>query len=95
MRNSWFDWGPGVLGSWGLGLRTVFLLVLALLLPALRAAAQTATADAPEMADALRQSGKIYVVVAVITVVLAGLLAYLVSLDRKLGRLEKEVKEEL
>ena len=63
-------------------------------MPALRAAAQ-ATTDAPEMADALRQSGKIYVVVAVITIVLAGLLAYLISLDRKLGRLEKEVKDEL
>ena len=87
MRSNWFNGG--------LRLRTVFLLVLALLLPALRAAAQTVTAAAPEMADALRQSGKIYVVVAVIAIVLAGLLAYLISLDRKLGRLEKEVKDEL
>ncbi|RSK40186.1 CcmD family protein [Hymenobacter perfusus] len=60
----------------------------------LRAAAQaTAPVDQPEMADALRQSGKIYVVVAVITVVLAGLLFFLISLDRKLTRLEKEVRE--
>ena len=68
------------------------LLLLALLVPALHAAAQTAT-DTPEMADALRGSGKIYVVVAVVTVVLTGLLAFLVSLDRKVGRLERELKD--
>lgn len=45
------------------------------------------------MADALRQSGKIYVVVAVIAVVLAGLLFFLISLDRKISRLEKEVRD--
>lgn len=77
-----------------LKLRPALLLLLALLLPALRVAAQaTAPADQPEMADTLRQNGKIYVVVAVITVVLAGLLFFLISLDRKLTRLEKEVRE--
>lgn len=74
-------------------LRAALLLLAALLLPMLRVAAQTAAPDEPEMADALRQNGKIYVVVAVITVVLAGLLFFLISLDRKLSRLEKEVKE--
>ena len=72
-------------------LRNAFLLVLALLLPVLHAAAQSA-ADSPEMADVLRQNGKIYVVVAVIVVLLTGLFAYLISLDRKLGRLEKEIR---
>ncbi|RSK32339.1 CcmD family protein [Hymenobacter metallilatus] len=72
-------------------LRPVVTLLLALVLPVLEVVAQPATQ--PEMADALRQSGKIYVVVAVIAVVLAGLLFFLVSLDRKLTRLEKEVKE--
>jgi hypothetical protein len=72
-------------------LRTGFLLLLALLLPVLHAAAQTA--DSPEMADTFRADGKIYVVVAVITVVLAGLLALLVSLDRKVSRLERELKD--
>nr|WP_246601906.1 hypothetical protein [Hymenobacter profundi] len=69
----------------------IVTLFIALLLPVLRAAAQTA--DQPEMADALRQSGKIYVVVAVIAVVLAGLLFFLISLDRKISRLEKEVRD--
>ena len=74
-------------------LRTGFLLLLTLLLPALHAAAQTAPADSPEMADAFRADGKIYVVVAVITVLLAGLLVLLVSLDRKVSRLERELKD--
>lgn len=70
-----------------------FLLLLALLLPALHAAAQTAAPDSPEMADAFRADGKIYVVVAVITVLLVGLLVLLVSLDRKVSRLERELKD--
>ncbi|MBC6612591.1 hypothetical protein H8B15_16835 [Hymenobacter sp. BT507] len=81
----------------GLGLvkkgRTIRVVALlaALLLPILRAVAQSP--DEPEMADALRQSGKIYVVVTVIAVVLAGLLFFLISLDRKISRLEKEVRD--
>ncbi|RFP63584.1 CcmD family protein [Hymenobacter lapidiphilus] len=78
---------PGALG------RKALLLLLALVLPVWQALAQAPGAR-PEMAEALRQSGKIYVVVAVIVVVLAGLLLFLISLDRKLSRLEKEVREE-
>jgi hypothetical protein len=74
-------------------LRPALLLLLALLLPMLHATAQVTASNEPEMADALRNDGKIYVVVAVITVVLAGLLFFLISLDRKLSRLEKEVKD--
>ena len=44
-----------------------------------------------EMADQLRASGKIYVVVAVLIVILSGLILYVVRLDRKISRLEKEV----
>ena len=43
-----------------------------------------------EMADQLRSDGKIYVVVAVMTTVLIGLLAYAVILDRRIGKLERE-----
>lgn len=70
--------------------RNAFLLLLMLLAPALHAVAQTA--NSPEMADTLRQSGKIYVVVAVILVVVLGLIGYLISLDRKVSRLEKEIQ---
>ena len=43
-----------------------------------------------EMADGLRANGKIYVVVAVVVTILAGILFYLISLDRKISRIEKE-----
>ena len=49
--------------------------------------------DSPAMADDLRASGKIYVVVAAVVVIIAGLLAYLVALDRKVGRLEKRTTD--
>jgi CcmD family protein len=68
-----------------------FKLLLPLLLLAPLAFAQT-TEAAPAMADDLRASGKIYVVVAVVAIIVAGLLAYLISLDRKVSRLEKEMK---
>ena len=45
---------------------------------------------APEMADAMRSNGKIYVVIAVVLTILLGLLLYLIRLDKKIGKLEKE-----
>lgn len=45
-----------------------------------------------EMADLMRSNGRIYVVVAVMLTILAGLILYVVRLDRKLSRLEKENK---
>ena len=69
-----------------------FLLLLPLLFAASLAFAQAPEA-APEMADGLRASGKIYVVVAVVVIIITGLLVYLISLDRKVGRLEQEIKK--
>ncbi|MCR8557094.1 CcmD family protein [Mucilaginibacter sp. BJC16-A38] len=43
-----------------------------------------------EMADALRASGKIYVVIAIIVVIFVGLAIFLFSIDRRLKKLEKE-----
>jgi len=43
-----------------------------------------------EMADSLRSNGKIYVVVICIVIILAGLLAYLFSIDKRLKKIEKE-----
>jgi K+-transporting ATPase A subunit len=45
-----------------------------------------------EMADSMRENGKIYVIVVIILIVLSGMLAYLFLLDRKISRLEKEVR---
>lgn len=47
-----------------------------------------------EMADQMRADGKIYVVVGVLLIIMIGLLLYLVSIDKKLKKLEEEVKEE-
>lgn len=43
-----------------------------------------------EMADGMRASGKIYVVIAIILTILAGLIFYVARLDRKITRFEKE-----
>jgi hypothetical protein len=42
-----------------------------------------------EMSDLMHQNGKIYVVVAVILTIFAGIILYLVRLDRKISKLEK------
>jgi len=56
-------------------------------------AAQQTAANAPvEMATGLYQSGKIYVVVTVVSVILVGIICYLTMLDRKISKLEKEIK---
>ncbi len=43
-----------------------------------------------EMADALRSSGKIYVVIVTIVIIFIGLAIYLFSIDRRLKKIEKE-----
>lgn len=45
-----------------------------------------------EMADGLYQSGKIYVVITVLALIFIGIVIYLIMLDRKIGKLEKEIK---
>ncbi|SDS87977.1 hypothetical protein SAMN05216490_2004 [Mucilaginibacter mallensis] len=42
-----------------------------------------------EMADAFRSSGKIYVVIATICIIFAGLAIFLFSIDRRLKKVEK------
>jgi CcmD family protein len=46
-----------------------------------------------EMADLMRSSGKIYVVVAVLTIVFVGIILYLMQIDRKVKQLEKKITE--
>lgn len=46
-----------------------------------------------EMADNFRGEGKIYVVVAVILIILFGIFFYLLRVEKKVNRLEKELKE--
>ena len=46
-----------------------------------------------EMADSFRKEGKIYVVVAVAAVILAGIFVYLFMLDKKVTKIENQLKQ--
>ncbi|TAD92562.1 MAG: CcmD family protein [Bacteroidetes bacterium] len=63
-------------------------LLLALCL-VLQAAAQQGSTSAVPMATGMRAEGKIYVVVAVLLTILAGLFLYVLRLDRKISAIEK------
>jgi len=62
--------------------------IIALLFVALPGIAQDV-----EMADNMRSEGKIYVVVGILVTILLGLLTYLVTIDRKVSRLEKKISD--
>jgi len=47
-----------------------------------------------ESSDFFRSIGKIYVVVAVIVAIFLGIVVFLIYLDRKLTKLENQIKEE-
>ncbi len=57
------------------------------------AAAFAQEASPVEMADTMRSSGKIYVVVTVLLIIFVGIVIYLSRLDSKLSKLEKELKK--
>jgi hypothetical protein len=46
--------------------------------------------EVPQMADGMRSNGKIYVVVAVLLIILAGLIFYVIQVDRRLTRVENK-----
>ncbi len=50
-------------------------------------------AQQQDQATGLRASGKIYVVVGVILIILLGLITYLISLDRKINRMERRLNQ--
>jgi len=68
-------------------MKSVFTVLLVVFIPVLLVAQQQV-----EMADTMRSEGKIYAVVAIVLVILLGLIAYLVMLDRKVSKLEKQMK---
>lgn len=45
-----------------------------------------------KMADMLRSNGKIWIVVGVLLIIFIGMFLYILSIDRKLKRLEKDVE---
>ena len=69
-------------------IRKFFVTTLLLLINFLSQA--QSTTDTVDMADTMRSNGKIYVVIAVILTIFAGIIIYLIRLDRKMTKLEKE-----
>ncbi|TKK67185.1 CcmD family protein [Ilyomonas limi] len=65
------------------------VLTLSLCIFTLLSFAQPMNMQQEEPTDFMRSNGKIYVVVAVIVVIVVGLFIYLVNLDRKITKLEK------
>lgn len=65
---------------------------ITLLLALLSNLAVVAQNDVP-MADAMRENGKIYVVVAILAIIFAGIVVYLISIDSKTAKLKKELDE--
>jgi hypothetical protein len=64
-----------------------YILTLLFVTSTLQTWAQPATTP---MADLMRSNGRIYVVIAVLLTILSGLIIYLIRLDRRISRLEKE-----
>lgn len=72
-------------------MKRIFTSTLCLLAILIMQAQDTANKN-PEMADMMRSNGRIYVVVAVMVTILAGLILYVVRLDKKISKLEKGFK---
>lgn len=53
-----------------------------------------AKAESNSVNDFFRSQGKFYVVVAVIIVLFIGIVIYMISLDRKLSKIENRIKHE-
>ena len=70
----------------------VYFTVFAMMLSVFVCAQDSLNNEKPQMADALRSSGKIYVVVIVLVIILIGLFLYLINTDKKISRIEKNIK---
>jgi hypothetical protein len=67
----------------------LLIAVILILICAVTYAQDSVANKRPEMATAFRADGKIYVVIAVLVTILAGLFIYVAALDRKISRIEK------
>lgn len=66
----------------------MFLLLIALL-NTMSFFAQTTSE--PQMADAMRESGKIYVVIAVLAIIFVSIIGFLIYLERKIKSLNNKI----
>ncbi|HVZ56145.1 MAG TPA: hypothetical protein VG870_05755 [Chitinophagaceae bacterium] len=71
------------------GTQKLISLLTALLLSVV-SFAQDSSGKEVEMADQMRSNGRIYVVIAVMLTILAGLILYVVRLDKKIAKWEKQ-----
>ena len=71
-------------------IKKVFILLF--LLSAVFASAQD-NISAPQMADAFRDDGKIWVVITVIGIIFISLVIFLLLLERKVNKLEKQINK--
>lgn len=69
-------------------MKTFWILINIFFLTCVSAFAQATEEVA--MADTFRKDGKIYVVVAVLSIILVGIFVYLMNIDAKMNKLEKE-----
>lgn len=72
-------------------LKRIVATVVLFLTASINLLAQQAASQEIEMADRLREDGKIWVVVGVIALIFAGIVLYLVRLDSKISKLEKKI----
>ncbi len=70
-------------------MKTKFSLIFCAMLSFVKSNAQTILAE-PEMADKFRSDGKIYVVIAVLSIIFTCIIAYLIYIDFKLKKIEKK-----
>lgn len=68
------------------------ILNLVFLLSAMISSAQVEVSG-PQMADTFRSDGKIYVVITVIAMIFAALVIFLIALERKVNKLEKQINK--
>lgn len=74
--------------------KIVFSLFLVLTSLFSRANEPEAFNASPQMADAFRADGKIYVVISVITIIFLAIVLFLVYLERKIKKLEEQIKKD-
>jgi hypothetical protein len=63
---------------------------LLLMLPAILLCTNIFAQNNVDSESFMRSNGKIYVVVAICVTILVGLFLYILSIDRKIGKIEKE-----
>ena len=73
-------------------MKTKFLIFL-FLITVSSLVAQTTAIENETMANTMRSNGKIYVVVAVVTTILIGLIAYMFRVEKKISSIENDLKK--